>query len=172
MSEERHRLLPAALTLLRAYEVAGRPDQGLRPWGSYESWSDLVRGALVWMGMPDPAETREGLESAADPESAARASLVEGLAEVFESLGRSATAGELLKELEEPGNSDHYTTLRLAFGESFPRLKSGELPSTRSLGKKLRSIRDRVVGGRAIVQLGKTKHGIHWSLKRTEDEEG
>src|SRR5262249_46382873 len=36
---ERGKLLAAGLTILRAFCVAGRPDQGLRPWGSYEAWS-------------------------------------------------------------------------------------------------------------------------------------
>ncbi|AGC43278.1 Bifunctional DNA Primase/polymerase [Myxococcus stipitatus DSM 14675] len=50
--------LSAALTILRAYHCASRPDQRLPSWGSFGPWSDLVRGALVWAGCADPYETQ------------------------------------------------------------------------------------------------------------------
>lgn len=49
-------LVTDALTIVRAYETAGRPVT-LPPFGSFEDW-DLIRGALVWLGCADPAETR------------------------------------------------------------------------------------------------------------------
>lgn len=55
----RAQLLTAALTLLRAYHLADRPDQRLPSWGSFVRWSELVRGALVWAGLPDPFETQQ-----------------------------------------------------------------------------------------------------------------
>lgn len=57
--EHRAELLTAALTLLRAYHVAGRPDQNLAAWGSFDAWSQLVRGALVWVGLQDPFLTQK-----------------------------------------------------------------------------------------------------------------
>ena len=62
----RARLLTAALTVLRAYIVAGKPKQDIPPYGSYEEWSDLVRSALVWLGEADPCLSRAALEEA-DP---------------------------------------------------------------------------------------------------------
>lgn len=56
--EHRGALLGAALTLLRAYHLAGRPGQRLASWGSFQTWSALVRGALVWAGCSDPYETQ------------------------------------------------------------------------------------------------------------------
>jgi hypothetical protein len=56
--EHRGALLGAALTLLRAYHLAGRPPQRLAAWGSFLPWSALVRGALVWAGCADPHETQ------------------------------------------------------------------------------------------------------------------
>ena len=49
-------LVVAALTILRAYIVAGMPAK-LTPMGSFEDWS-WIRGALVWLGCADPADTR------------------------------------------------------------------------------------------------------------------
>src|SRR5262249_29720320 len=59
---QRQQLLAAALTILRAYCVAGRPDQNLTAWGSFDGWSRLVRSAVVWAGLPDPAQTRMQLQ--------------------------------------------------------------------------------------------------------------
>ncbi len=57
-TEHRSELLTAALTILRAYHVAGRPAQELPSWGSFTAWSALVRGAIKWIGLPDPYETQ------------------------------------------------------------------------------------------------------------------
>ncbi len=51
--------MSAALTILRAYHVAGRPDQKLPSWGSFTVWSELIRGALVWTGLADPFLTQQ-----------------------------------------------------------------------------------------------------------------
>ena len=41
----------------------------VRPFGSFEEWSRLVREPLVWLGLPDPVDSIRTLE-AADPERA------------------------------------------------------------------------------------------------------
>jgi putative DNA primase/helicase len=53
---DRGRYIAAALTILRAYITAGMPNRPTR-LGSYAEWSDLVRGALIWLGQDDPVET-------------------------------------------------------------------------------------------------------------------
>ncbi len=45
----RERLYVAALTILSGYIQAGRPRNGLRRFGSFDGWSDLVREAVVWV---------------------------------------------------------------------------------------------------------------------------
>jgi hypothetical protein len=52
----RPELVVAGLTVLRAYHVAGRPEK-LTPMGSFTDW-EFIRGALVWLGCADPADTR------------------------------------------------------------------------------------------------------------------
>jgi hypothetical protein len=56
----RGELVAAALTILRAYHVAGRPDRPPR-LQSFEVWSDLVRGALLWLGAGNPVATMDRL---------------------------------------------------------------------------------------------------------------
>jgi putative DNA primase/helicase len=55
---DRGKYVAAALTVVRAYIVAGKPGK-LPQLASFEEWSDLVRSALVWLGLPDPVETTE-----------------------------------------------------------------------------------------------------------------
>ena len=56
----RGELVAAALTILRAYETAGRPNRPPR-LQSFEQWSDFVRGALIWLGAGDPTATMDRL---------------------------------------------------------------------------------------------------------------
>jgi hypothetical protein len=54
----RGRYIAAALTVVLAYIFAGRPSLAPR-LASFEGWSDTVRSALIWLGLPDPVETME-----------------------------------------------------------------------------------------------------------------
>jgi putative DNA primase/helicase len=57
----RPRLVQAALTVLRAYHVAGLPPQDIKNFARFEDWSRWVRSALVWLGEVDPCLGRESL---------------------------------------------------------------------------------------------------------------
>jgi hypothetical protein len=163
--EHRRRILPAALTLLRAYVTAGRPAQRLPGMGSYESWSDLVRSAIVWLGLPDPAATRDDLELAAGTDLGVLAALLEGLEELFADLGGEATARAMVAALGAEANRDRFQALRTALRELFPRLKPGEVPTARQLGYKLRAYTGRIVDGRSVVQAKKSTKGVTWALR-------
>lgn len=58
---DRPALVMDALTVVRGYIAAGRLDTTLKPFGSFPDF-DLIRGALRWLGMPDPAETRDAIK--------------------------------------------------------------------------------------------------------------
>ncbi len=163
---ERRRLLPAALTLLVAYCREGRPSQGLKPWGSYESWSELVRGTVVWLGLPDPAETTEGLESTADAEVLASHNLVRGLGSLLD--GGGATAGDILRQLEAAKAEERCGAILGAIEELFPRLRPGEVPTTVQLGNKLRSLRGRNFGG-LLIQGKRSGRGVVWAVEERQE---
>ena len=59
----RSSLVKAALTILRAYIVAGKTKQPIAPFGRFEEWSNLVRSSIVWIGMEDPCKSRKDIES-------------------------------------------------------------------------------------------------------------
>jgi putative DNA primase/helicase len=55
----------AILTMLRAYICAGMPDRP-KTYMSFECYSDLIRGSLIWLGRADPLDTVFDLANA-DP---------------------------------------------------------------------------------------------------------
>ena len=58
--EHRGEFIAAALTIMRAYAIAGRPNCPT-PLGSFEDWSRTVRGPLVWLGAGDSVKTMENI---------------------------------------------------------------------------------------------------------------
>ncbi|WP_437201995.1 hypothetical protein [Planctomicrobium sp. SH664] len=90
----RSKLVAAGLTMLRAYFVAGRPSQQLKSWGSFEGWSDLIRDCLVWVGFPDPGESRSELVESSDRDAVALRTLLESWHEI-DPHGHGVTSSEL-----------------------------------------------------------------------------
>jgi hypothetical protein len=56
---QRPELVAAALTIIRAYDVAGRPAVSTKPFGRFEQWQAFIQHGLLWLGAPDPCKTRE-----------------------------------------------------------------------------------------------------------------
>ncbi len=167
----RGRLLRAALTILRAFCVAGRPDMQLPPWGKFEGWWHLVRDAIVWAGEADPGETRDELTASSDEDSENCSDLVTGWAELARLHGGSCTAKEALDYLELDKGGQLYGALRSALKQLCPT-KNGALPTTKSLGWALKKFKGRVVGGRAIVctnPLDTSGHGKLWGVRTVSE---
>jgi hypothetical protein len=78
----RERFVTLVLIIVRAYIVAGSPDQGLRPLNSYGEWSRLARSPLVWLGQPDPA-TAVFSRMAVDPDREALGRMLTSWRAVF-----------------------------------------------------------------------------------------
>ncbi len=90
-------LVVAALTILRAYEVAGRPQTGLAPVGSFDEWSRRIRDALVWLGEPDVASTIRDVREA-DPERRALQAMLIGWNHIIGS--KKVRANEAIAEAQ------------------------------------------------------------------------
>jgi hypothetical protein len=172
--ENRPLLVMAALTVLRAFCVAGRPKQNISAWGSFEGWSRLVRHALVWAGDADPGDTREALRAESDVASAALADLVAGWEEVSARFGGQCTVAQVLGELArndaahgDPHDREplRFETLRNAFAELCPG-PAGKLPSVRQVGNTLRRFRGRVVAGKALTSPREDRNGSAvWTVR-------
>jgi hypothetical protein len=136
--ERRPRLLAAALTVLRAYDVAGRPDQKLTPFASYGAWSSLVRNAVNWVKGSDPCANRDELR-AADAKIDEAHAVITGWAELPGS-DHGLTAAEALDIVA--GNPAGFRILH----EVFSGWSRSGLPGSRAIGNRVKKYRGRVVG--------------------------
>jgi hypothetical protein len=84
--DNRKELSIAALSILHHYIKAGRPNQHLSSWGTFQEWSDLIRSALVWSGVPD-CDTREDLAKNSNSDTY---SLLRQLVASFSELGATS----------------------------------------------------------------------------------
>lgn len=165
VKERRAELLGAALTILKAYILAGMPDQKIPKWGSFEQWSKLVRGAIVWAGLVDPAITRVELETESDVGRYAVNGLIEGWSqlqnmldaqeglttrEAYDVLSKGLNVPTLLNALEE-----------IAGGV-------GKLPNAHTIGRHLREIKDRNFGGRCLRCIPNNKLGHRWYVTQVD----
>jgi hypothetical protein len=162
--QDRAALLAASMTILRAYVVAGRPRVEMLPMGSYEAWSRVVRAAIVWAGLDDPARTQEGLRETADPEREGIAALLRAWRQTLGD--RAVAASELLRRAEDVGEAQ----LRDAI-QGLVDGATGGMPSAKALGYKLRRIRGRVVAGLVLQRVSEhTEVGTTWRVQGTADD--
>ena len=117
--------------------AAGRPGLAkLRPFGSFELWSNLVRGALVWLGEPDPCITREHIV-ADDP---VKSKLAAFFAAVHNAMrDRWFSASELLKMADDQVNP--HPELEDIVYEAVPKGNSI------ALGVYLKANESKIIGG-------------------------
>ena len=73
VQKERGRYVSAALTIVRAWILAGRPKSECKSLASYGDWSDLCRQPLMWLGCADPtASVFEAMAEDPDRETLGR----------------------------------------------------------------------------------------------------
>jgi putative DNA primase/helicase len=168
---DRGRYVTAALTICRAYIVAGRPDPARR-LASFEGWSDTVRSALMWLGRADPVETMETAR-AEDPQLAMLREFLAAWSDTIgTSMGTRRTAGDVLKMVNE--------TCRVSTGEyhdqgereyRHPELRDAVLAVAsirgrlegRTFGRWLARHKGRIVAGLRLAGEGDAHgHPIQW----------
>jgi putative DNA primase/helicase len=96
VQNDRGKYLAAALTIVRAYILAGRPGQ-MKPLASFEAWSDNVRSALVWLGCPDPAASIETVRDS-DPQLNTLKTVLDSWWTLYQ--GERMKAGDVVKDLD------------------------------------------------------------------------
>lgn len=152
IAADRGRFVAAALTVLRAYHVAGCPGRP-KPLGSFEAWSDTVRGALLWLGEADPAATIEAVREN-DPKRMDLLSVVEHWARVIQA--KPVTALEVV----------HASLNDAEFREALLAVAgiSGTV-NTRRLGFWLRANKGKIVNGMKLLPDGTARVGsVMWRL--------
>jgi hypothetical protein len=159
----RERLVVAALTILRSYILAGKPDQELTPM-DFTAWSGMIRNAVRWTTGVDPAAGRKDLDQS-DSEHSHCAAFVEGWFEVQEFLNvKGMTSATLVKTLKAAGDETRFEGIRDAMANLWPRIKTGELPSSGSIGMKIQAIRDKAFGTKRFEAISEDKRAKVWAV--------
>ena len=162
VGSQRPRLAVAALTILRAYFVAGCPTQPKGDWGSFESWTAKIRGAIVWAGGADPLPTRT-TALAGDDTAALLGKLIMGIEQADPS-GIGLTTKEIqLRTFGSQGDFDENEALAEAVFEI-----CGERFDARQFGRRVRQFRKRVWEGRYIDDESAGGGVKRWRVRRVE----
>lgn len=176
VAQHRASLYADAITILAAFKRAGCPlPSDLRPFGSFEGWSRLVRGAVIWLGLPDPCSTRDGLEVAADTEKELLLDLLDAL-DAHDPNGEGVVVATLMTELYpglNPPSDATSVALRVAI-EAVTNCLPGKVPTARQVGSRFKRLRDRVVGGRKLTSRPGEKRsgGVVWRVVWQEGSDG
>lgn len=171
VAQHRAPLVSAALTVLRAFVVAGRPDQGLRPWGSFESFASLVPQAIAWAGGEgaDVMRCRPEVAGTVEPEKAALLAVLEGWPRLLGPGG--GTAKRAISALYPPERlrggglpPDRFDDLRDAL-EAVTNARPGVAPSTVAVGRFLQRMHARVVDGRRLSRRSDRTNTQIWFVE-------
>ena len=161
-------LIAAALTILRGYTAATADKPELKPsipqWGSFEGWSDVVRGAIVFAGLADPGQTREQVREESDSEGQTLRAFMSAWEKLDpENLGM--TIYEAIKRVEEfqENHFQNSSEIKSAFIEFAPGKDSAKL-NARSIGMKLHHIKGRICGGKSLRRKTSEKNTVIWTI--------
>ncbi len=171
VQERRRELYMAAVTILRAYLVAGMPNHGRASMGSFYGWDHLIRGATLWVGVGDPCGGREELREAADPELDRQRALVAAARDVFGS--DNFTVRDIISKANEPGvDRGRLRDSILAF---HPKADGDAKLDSKLIGYRLRGWRYRVVelygddgrrlGGYRLAAGKAGRDGVPWRVE-------
>lgn len=159
ITANRAELLVSAITILATYLRLGCPPQGLRPFGSFEGWSNLIRNAVVWLGMPDPCLGRERLVQFADTTADTLALLLRAWRQ-YDPSGDGIVLSRVLADLYPTEGSrpddDRSVLMRTAI-EQVAGGSPGRAPSARVVGNRLKTFRRRVQNG-FYIDIDPTNH--------------
>lgn len=152
--DNRGQYIADALTVVRAYKLAGSPNK-LPKLASFGEWSDLIRSALVWLGYADPLSSMDKVREADGRLDSLRAFVS---AWYDAAPGSKKTAADIVElSMDKP-------ELQVAM-KSFcnPRnAMDGVL-----LGNKLKTVLDKVVDGFKIVAEKDPHTKINrWTLQK------
>jgi hypothetical protein len=163
--DNRPTLVRAGLIMMRAYVAAGMPPQSLDPFGSFEVWSDLIRGTLSWLGCADPYKSQAALLSD-DPEALDIGAVLRALGAIYPH--QRFTASRAMSDIIEGSSDPTKAQLKTAFETVIPKGLT-----TVAVGRWLRDNKDTIVDGLSVRRYGNAKVPewiIEGDLSRVADE--
>lgn len=158
IADHRRKFTVGGLTVLRAYAVAGRPDQGLQPWGGFDEWSRTVRSSLIWLGKADPCITRQQVIED-DPDREQAAALL--------SAWDRATGDDCIRVSELVVRADSNTELRASLLPVAADRKGSATVEPGRVGWWCRDWCGQVVGGLSVVRGKDYGKSATWRVVRS-----
>jgi hypothetical protein len=160
----RGEMITAALTILRAHALAGRPAAGVTRVGSFEEWGALVASAIAWAGGANVVDAMPKNNTSDDPVLSALGVLLEAWP-LFDPVASGLRLGALADKLypprrqDEADEADELGHVREALELLAPSRGGGRVRfDVRKLGYVLRAHRRRNLGGRSFEE-GPVNHG-------------
>ncbi len=169
---DRGKYLVAALTVLRAFQVAGLPRQ-CDPLGSFHDWSRRVRDALVWLDQADPVATLDTVRQN-DPRLDAITAV---FTQWWEVIGRDRVSVQDIIERATRTVTQGFTHRldfeRPSFREALLGVAGdGGAISGRRLSKWIGRNENRIVEGLRIVRSGMYSGFMTWRVERVGGDAG
>ena len=154
LAKQRTRYVSAALTIIRAFFVAGRPLAPCKALAGFGDWSDMCRQPLFWLGLPDPA-TAIFAAMSEDPDRELLGRLMEGWRRHF------PTTDTMVRNLitHAAADGDFNETLRDIAEER------GEI-NRRKLGWWIKRHEGRIIDGLRIVRASGVGNASAWRVER------
>ena len=154
---DRGRYIAAVLTIARAYIVAGKPNRPQR-LSSFEAWSDLVRGPLIWLGRADPVDTIRQLINI-DPAREQRARIFQA---IFSHYPADFTVADVIIASRKD-NALHDALLAVARGKG----KSFDEIVPERVAFWLKRNANKIAAGLKLVRAsGQGARAVSWSLQQ------
>ena len=176
LAKNRVEIVHDALTLIAAYRIAGRPDLGVKPLGSFEAWTAVVANTIVFAGGANPIEAYAEAQGVVDAKRDAIGTLLAQW-HLLPGAASGLTVKQLLATLyphqgwREAPPPDDLDDLREAV-EALAPAQPGKLPSARTLGKELATVRRRVIGGLMLDGTKGKGAVMRWRVVRPKGGSG
>lgn len=154
---QRGRYVSAALIIVRAWIVAGRPKAACKSLAGYGDWSDLCRQPLLWLGLADPTESVfEAM--AEDPDRETLARLLGAWRSVF------GKAPAMVRDAVKKASAflDEHVDLREVLHDIAD--ERGQI-NRRRLGWWIRRHAGRIVDGRRFVRASGNRSAEAWQVE-------
>jgi hypothetical protein len=160
--EHRAQMLVDALTIIKAYigfGIGGPTTKIPVTLPSFESWSQLARNPLIWLGMADPVVTQL---NETDDESKNVGPIFEKLVTNFGE--RTFTAADMARVVGSL--SDEKSEL----SDALMQMGCAEPNNPIKVGYWLRASKDKIGSGWKLVHDGHNKFGVKWKLRKTNGD--
>jgi hypothetical protein len=154
---ERGRYVSAALTIVRAWIIAGRPKTTCKSLAGYGDWSDFCRQPLLWLNCADPTvSVFEAMSEDPDRETLGR--LLTGWQSVF---GKTPA---MVRDAVQPSSLYHDANIELREVLRDIADERGEI-NRRKLGWWIRRHAGRIVDGRRFVRASGNRSAEAWQVE-------